>query len=169
MLFNTIFPGWIFFSNPNLRSQKFKPNLKMPKDTHVKKSFSCLLWKLRLKLHNKKIPKDTHVKKPFLFLLWKLWLTLHNKKIPKETHVEKSFSFLLWKLWLTRVAVFCWIIMFQMSTGVEHRQLPCLKILMWRSHFHFSCENWGLNFTPRKYLKRLMWRSNFRFSCEYCG
>ena len=67
----------------------------MPKDTHVKKSFSFLLWKLWLILHNKKIPKKTHVKKSFSFLLWKLWLTLHNKKIPKETHVENSFSFLL--------------------------------------------------------------------------
>ena len=67
----------------------------MPKVTHVKKSFSFLLWKLWLTLHNKNIPKETHVKKSFSFLLWKLQLTLHNKKIPNETHVENSFSFLL--------------------------------------------------------------------------
>ena len=71
--------SWLdFFSNPNLRSQKFKPNLKMPKDTHVKKSFSFLLWKLWLTLPNKKIPKETHVKNSFSFLLWILWLTLHT-------------------------------------------------------------------------------------------
>ena len=39
------------------------------------------------------------MEKSFSFLLWKLWLTLHNKKMPKDTHVKKSFSFLLWKLW----------------------------------------------------------------------
>ena len=32
------------------------------------------------------------MEKSFSFLLWKLWLTLHNKKIPKETHVENSLA-----------------------------------------------------------------------------
>ena len=46
-------------------------------------------------LHNKRIPKETHVERSFSFLLWKLWLTLHNKRIPKETHVILKNIFLI--------------------------------------------------------------------------
>ena len=92
----------IFVSRVNTNVNRSGTQIaNMSKDTHVKKSFSFLLWKLWLILHYNKIPKETHVKKSFSFLLWKLWLTLPNKKIPKETHVKNSFSFLLWILWLT--------------------------------------------------------------------
>ena len=106
---------------------------QLPKENHVEKSFSFLLWKLWLMLHNKKMSKDTHVKKSFSFLLWKLLLTVHNKKISKKTHVKKSFSFLLWKLWLTlhnkkipketHEWVFCWFLKLHALENVSRHSL----------------------------------------------
>ena len=93
------------------------------------------------------LPKENHVEKSFSFLLWKLWLTLRNKKIPKETHVENSFSFLLipkptcFRKCLT--TFFTGICLWHTVQGYGFSLSKCLKIHMWISHFHFSCEKCG--------------------------